>query len=124
MTRKSTSSSQVADAREPKREGGSRPAAVVERPVAARLGRRGSRALSLSALDLVVLLALGLGYLHGRKRGFAELSADLVTMAGGGLLATALSAPLAPYFGSTQPANRLLAWLATYAAVALALSLV
>lgn len=79
--------------------------------------------MRIAAFDLVVAALLCVAWFLGRRRGFAELAADIATIVLGGIGATVLSAPLAPLFGVVPPADRLLAWLAVYAAIALAISL-
>jgi len=73
--------------------------------------------------DLVVVGVIGLACLHGAWKGLAWQMAGILSLLAGFAVSLPLSAPLAPFFGSTPPLNRFVAAAVLYALVSLGIYL-
>ncbi len=79
--------------------------------------------VALGPYDLFVLVALVIGFLHGRSKGLSWQLSGIATLGLGYLGATAGAAVLSPLFPDAWPddVKRLSAWIATYALVSVAI---
>jgi uncharacterized membrane protein required for colicin V production len=79
--------------------------------------------VTLGPYDLFVLVALVLGFLHGRSKGLSWQVSGIATLGLGYLGATAGAAVLPPLFPDAWPddVKKLSAWIATYALVSVAI---